>query len=119
MSTEKGKQAEDAVCRYLERQNYQVLERNQRLGRGELDIIAFKDDILVFVEVKGHKQRDSSLLAMHPDKCDRFVSAANVWLGLHETYAQYQCRFDLVIVTPRKISLMPAHIEHLVDVIRL
>ena len=119
VSTEKGKKAEDAACRYLKRHGYKILDRNRRLARGELDIVALKADILVFVEVKAHKQRDSSLLAMHADKCERIVSAAYVWLALHESYANQQCRFDLIVVTPRKPALLPAAIEHMLDVIRL
>ncbi len=119
MSTQKGKKAEDASCAYLKKNGYKILERNKRLGRGELDIVALDDDVLVFVEVKAHQQRDASLWAMHPDKCERFVSAANVWLGLNQDYASYQCRFDLMIVTPRKVAWFPHHIEHMLDVIRL
>jgi len=119
MSTEKGKKAEDITCRYLKRHGYEILDRNRRLARGELDIVAFKDDILAFVEVKAHQQRDSSLLAMNPDKCQRFVSAAQAWLGLHQSYADAQCRFDLVLVTPRQLNVLPARVEHMLDVIRL
>lgn len=119
MSTAKGKKAEDAACRYLKRHGYKIVDRNRRLSRGELDIVATQGGILVFVEVKAHQQRDTSLLAMHPDKCQRFISAAKTWWGLHELYAQHQCRFDLILVTPRTIKLLPAKIEHMLDVIRL
>ena len=119
VSTEKGKKAEDAACRYLKRHGYEILDRNRRLARGELDVVAVKEELLVFVEVKAHKQRESSLLAMNPVKCERFISAAKTWLGLHEVYANFQCRFDLIIIKPRKISLLPSEIEHMQDVIRL
>ncbi|MDX8382804.1 MAG: YraN family protein [Ghiorsea sp.] len=119
MSTAKGRAAEEAACRYLERHGYSIIEQNRRLGRGELDIVASKADILTFVEVKAHQRRESSLLAMHHDKCQRMVSAAQTWLGLHDEYAHFQCRFDLIIVTPRKPALLPAHVEHMLDVLRL
>ena len=119
MSTAKGKQAEDAACKYLEKQGYQVVERNRRLGRGELDIIATLDDILAFVEVKGHQHRTSSIEAMHYDKQQRMVSAAQTWLGQHPDYMNHQCRFDLVIVTPSPIKILPPNIEHIHDIIRL
>ncbi|MDX8387096.1 MAG: YraN family protein [Ghiorsea sp.] len=119
MSTKKGKEAENAACRYLKRHGYTVLDRNKRLGRGELDIVAIQAETLAFIEVKAQKDRESSLASMHTDKCERFISAANTWLGLHDQYAQYQCRFDLIIVVPRNIPLMPPEIEHMMDVIRL
>jgi len=119
MSTRQGRQAEDAACRYLKRQGYHVIDRNCRLGRGELDIVALKGDILVFVEVKAHRKRAFSLQAMHQDKQERVVSAAQAWLGLHPQYASYQCRFDLLMVVPAKLPLMPQSMEHMRDIIRL
>ena len=123
MSTAKGRAGEEDACRYLKRHGYIIIEQNCRLGRGELDIVASKGDILTFVEVKSHQHRESSLLAMHQGKCRRMVSAAQTWLGLHDEYSHFQCRFDLMIVTPRKPSLLtpllPAHVEHMQDVLRL
>lgn len=43
---------ENAACRYLEKKGYKIIERNFRKGYGEIDIIAVKDNILVFAEVK-------------------------------------------------------------------
>jgi len=119
MSTAKGKAAEDAACQYLQKKGYTILDRNRRLGRGELDIVASLEDILAFVEVKGHQQRRSSLEAMHQGKQQRMVSAAQTWLGQHPDYVNYQCRFDLVIVTPSSMKILPPTIEHLRDIIRL
>lgn len=119
MSTAKGKQAEDKACAYLQKQGYQILARNQRLGRGELDIIALDKDVVVFVEVKGHKSRESSLDAMHADKQKRLISAAQTWLGMHAEFAQHQSRFDLLMVTPASLKLLPPKIEHMQDIIRL
>ncbi|MDQ7003613.1 MAG: YraN family protein [Ghiorsea sp.] len=119
MSTAKGKKAEDTACKYLEKQGYQIVERNKRLGRGELDIVVTLGDILAFVEVKGHQYRTSSIEAMHQDKQQRMVSAAQTWLGQHPNYMYHQCRFDLVIVTPSSMKLLPPKIEHIEDIIRL
>ena len=55
----KGWLAERYAARQLWALGYHVLERNVTIGRGELDIVAEKDDTLVFVEVKsGHKRPD-------------------------------------------------------------
>ena len=49
-----GKFGEDAACKYLEKNNYKIVERNFCCRQGEIDIVAFdiKNDELVFVEVK-------------------------------------------------------------------
>lgn len=118
MSTAKGKLAEDQAEAYLKRKGYAILARNARGGRGELDIVALHGDILAFVEVKAHKKRDSSLEALHADKCTRLKSAALAWIYKHAEYATLQCRFDLIILTPKRgLQLFP-RIEHLEDIFR-
>jgi len=101
MSTAQGQAGEERAARYLERRGFKILGRNIRLGRGELDIIACSEELLLFVEVKTHKSRESGLFAMHEDKCARLLSAAESWRASHVQYAHLQCRFDLIIVTPR------------------
>ena len=118
MSTEKGRKAEDAAASYLQRQGYSILDRNARGGRGELDIVAQAGDILSFVEVKAHKYRDASLEALHADKCERLRSAALAWLVKHPKYTTLQCRFDLIILTPRQGLVSWPKLEHLKDIFR-
>jgi putative endonuclease len=47
-----GKKGEDMAAEYLKKLNYEILERNYRAGRVEIDIIAKQNDELVFIEVK-------------------------------------------------------------------
>ncbi len=48
-----GRKGEDIAVKYLKRHGYKILDRNFRSKRwGELDIVATKDETLVFVEVK-------------------------------------------------------------------
>lgn len=47
-----GKIGEDIVCNYLQSNGYRVIDRNVYLLHGELDIVAVKQTILVFIEVK-------------------------------------------------------------------
>jgi len=119
MSTAKGRAAEDAAAKFLNKKGYLILDRNRRLGRGELDIVASLADILAFVEVKGHQQRTASIEAMHQEKQQRMVSAAQTWLGQHPEFANHQCRFDLIVVLPSNLKLLPPKIEHIEDIIRL
>ncbi len=43
---------EDIATAYLMRNGYEIIDRNWRIGDGEIDIIAKKENIIVFVEVK-------------------------------------------------------------------
>ena len=48
-----GKCGEDLASAFLQNKGYKIIERNFRFGRnGEIDIIAKKDDLVLFVEVK-------------------------------------------------------------------
>ena len=52
-NVEVGKKGEEIAAKYLKKHGYKVLEHNFRSKRwGEIDIVATKDDVLVFVEVK-------------------------------------------------------------------
>ena len=43
---------EDAACAFIQKKGYKILERNFRKSYGEIDIIAFHNKVLVFIEVK-------------------------------------------------------------------
>ncbi|MEI6057412.1 MAG: YraN family protein [bacterium] len=49
---EVGNLGEDIACLFLERKNYHIIERNYLKKWGEIDIVAVKDSILTFIEVK-------------------------------------------------------------------
>ena len=50
-----GAEGEQIASDYLESKGFKIIERNYRCKRGELDIIAMENDILVFVEIKTRK----------------------------------------------------------------
>ncbi|KXS45489.1 MAG: putative endonuclease [Candidatus Frackibacter sp. T328-2] len=54
---ELGKCGEEIATKYLKENSYQIVQRNYRCRFGEIDIIAYKDNYLIFVEVKT-KQND-------------------------------------------------------------
>ena len=56
-NTEKGRCGEDRAAAYLEEGGYKIIRRNFRSYRSEVDLIAVKDDEIVFVEVKARRSR--------------------------------------------------------------
>ena len=58
---ELGFLAENIVARYLEDGGYEILDKNYRKPWGEIDIIARKDDVVVFVEVKANSRATEGL----------------------------------------------------------
>jgi putative endonuclease len=55
-----GNEGEQAACEFLQREGYRILARNYTCSAGELDIIAFRDNCIVFVEVKTRAEDDAA-----------------------------------------------------------
>lgn len=55
---QKGNEYEERAVNILRENQYQILERNFRISQGEIDIIAEKGEMLVFIEVKYRKNRN-------------------------------------------------------------
>lgn len=53
-----GDIGEDAVCEYLKKIGYDIIERNFHSRYGEIDIIATKAEYMIFVEVKTRNNRN-------------------------------------------------------------
>lgn len=81
-STDRGHKAEKAAATYLEMRGYKIVERNWRRPRCEIDIIAEKDGVIHFVEVK-YRSSDAQgggLEAITASKLTRMRRAAWVWV---------------------------------------
>ncbi|MDQ6961379.1 MAG: YraN family protein [Mariprofundaceae bacterium] len=113
MSTKKGQEAEERASTYLKKHGYSIIGRNMRLARGELDIVATKKALLVFIEVKSRQHHDDALLSLTPQKCRRIKSAAQAFLVKHRQWQQHQCRFDAILIAPD----IENGIEHLEDIL--
>ncbi len=93
-----GDLGENMVCEFLQKNGYQILERNYTVRGGEIDIIAEKNDVIAFVEVKLRKEGAmvSGEEAITPAKKKHLIFAA-------ESYVSQQsvdkcCRFDVAAV---------------------
>ncbi len=53
LAQERGRAAEDLVCEFLIRKGFQVMERNCRIAKFEIDVVAEKDSEIHFFEVRG------------------------------------------------------------------
>lgn len=93
-----GKWGEDLTVEYLIKEGYAIVERNWRLNKLEIDIIASKGDIIAFVEVKTRRNADGMdpLTAMTPSKIRNLVNAANGYLRM--THTPLRPRFDVATI---------------------
>lgn len=97
---ETGAMGEQAAADYLLEKGYELLARNWHCRWGELDLVARKEDILAFVEVKTRKPGAmvSPLEAVNRTKQRKLIRSAQAYLmELGET--ELQPRFDVAAVT--------------------
>jgi putative endonuclease len=94
-----GRRAEDLACAHLSSIGFEILARNARVGRLELDVIARRGSLVVFCEVRS---RSSDRLmtpaqSIDPRKVARVRAAAVQWLRAARLGA-VQIRFDVASV---------------------
>lgn len=95
-----GKKGEDLAVAFLqEKCNYKILERNYRFGKEEIDIIAFDDNTLVFIEVKTRKNEvfENPINAINSKKIDKIKKVADYFL-FQKGFSDIECRFDAVLI---------------------
>lgn len=96
---ETGKRGEDLTIEHLERSGWMILDRNYQFERNEIDIVAYDNKAIVFIEVKTR----SSLRFGHPEesvdelKQSRIRKTAMAWL-YERKMEKSPVRFDVVSV---------------------
>ena len=98
LAYQKGVQAEDMAAQMFERKGFEILQRRYKTKYGEVDVIAAKEGLLVFAEVKARKTIEEALEAISAQARQRIQNAALYFLSTHEAYASYDMRFDVVAV---------------------
>ncbi len=102
-----GVYGEKVTADYLKNQGFIIFKRNYHSRFGEIDIIAEKDDLLLFVEVKTRSgdQMVSGREAVDFNKQNRIKATAGDFL--RKTKQEYKCRFDVseVTVKPNETGL--------------
>jgi putative endonuclease len=96
-----GKEGEDLAAEMLKEKGYEILERNYRYGKGEIDIIA-KDpdtDFTVFVEVKSRTNLEYGApeYAITKSKIRQLKKMAELYL-YDKNITEIDCRFDVVAI---------------------
>jgi putative endonuclease len=97
-----GAWGENKAAEYLGDHGYQILERNFRVWEGEIDLIAVKDEVIHFVEVKTRSSQrfGSPEESMHARKRSRLLRAGFCYLEQNfDENVSYQ--FDLVAIVCR------------------
>ncbi len=116
-----GNIGERCAAAYLRRHGYKILERNYVAGGHEIDIIAEKNGLVAFVEVKartlGHEnpREPRPASAVTAEKQAKIISAAAYYKNA--AAKDKRARFDIIEVYLKdtKFGKIPKEIKHLTD----
>jgi putative endonuclease len=111
-----GDRGENIASQFLEDNGYRIVQRNFRYSTfGELDIIAKKDGVLVFVEVKTYRTEEfgEPLLLVNRKKQEKIRKLAQIYM-LQKKIDDIDCRFDVIGIKSAKTGAdnSVTHIEN-------
>jgi len=106
-----GKNGEDEALRFLEAKGYEILQRNYRFKRSEIDLVANKEDLLIFIEVKVRSSNSYGFPEsfVSDNQIDRIMEAAEEyqyqknWMG--------NIRFDIISIEGKGSDLKITHFK--------
>ena len=107
-----GKEGEKLAFQFLQKKSYEIIKRNYRFRKSEIDIIAKKGTTLVFIEVKlrTHRAYGYPEEFVSEAQMDSIRTASEIFT---ETYTNYErIRFDIIAVQKHQNSYI---IDHFVD----
>jgi len=107
-----GVTAETRAAALLMAKGYRIAARRWRSPVGEIDIVARRGRLLIFVEVKARDRLEEAAEAITDRQRRRIVAAAEAWLARHPDDAGCDMRFDAILVAPRH---WPRHIAAAFD----
>lgn len=114
-SQKRGAKGERRAALYLRLHGYRIIERNWLFHRKEIDIIAKKGELLVFVEVKSRANMNgvAPQLSVTSEKRRNLITASKAYIAKHNIQ-QMVFRYDIIEVDlSKKLPLSGInHYEH-------
>jgi putative endonuclease len=127
MKQKVGKKGEEIATNYLKKKGYKILDRNYKfkipgdLQRGEIDIVAKKDDIVCFVEVKTLK---NSKIEIFPEekinfsKKRKLIFTAENWLIENKIPLDSKWQIDVISIQIKEDKIEISHFENAISDLR-
>ena len=103
MSLKIGLEAEERVVEFLIRNGYKIIKRNFHSKFGEVDIVAKKDEILNFFEVK-YSKKYNPIYRITPAKMQKIIKTIDYFFMINNSDDEYQ--ICAALVTPNGIEVI-------------
>ena len=112
-SRKDGYDAENKAVLFLRLKGYKILERNFKppcgTGAGEIDIIAQKHNVIIFIEVKKRNSFEIAAESVNEKVQARRIRGAEYFLMIHPELTEKEMRFDVILIAP---GHFPKHIQN-------
>ncbi|AGA64085.1 putative endonuclease protein [Liberibacter crescens BT-1] len=95
-----GLRAEFLSAIFLMLKGWKIMAFRHRNSFGEVDIIAFRQELVIFVEVKARSNVKDALNAVSYLSQERIRSAGKAWLATHKDFHAFSYRCDIIAVIP-------------------
>ena len=108
-----GNAGEQFVVSYLKKNGFTVCAQNYRKFFGEIDIIACKKNLYVFVEVKTRKSDAMPMgQLISTSKQDKIIKTAQTFMVENQLSRNNVCRFDVALVLKKDVDFSINYIEN-------
>lgn len=107
MSRAKGNIAEEKACSFLYDKGFTILEQNFYSRFGEIDIIATKENVLHFIEVKSGENYELAIQNITKSKIAKLIKTGYIYMKKNGFDGDFE--YDAVIVTPQEVI----HVENI------
>lgn len=106
-----GKKGEQLAVDFLLKNGYEIMERNYRFDKAEVDVMARKDDILAIVEVKTRSTTDfgNPQDFVKPKQIKNLVKAVDAYVTVNAL--DVEVRFDIVAIVKENGNYTIEHLE--------
>ncbi|CAN5627496.1 YraN family protein [soil metagenome] len=100
-----GKLGESMGVVYLAEIGYQVMEQNWRHSHWEVDVIATKDNVLHFIEIKTRRSKNFGMPEdkVGKKKIEHLIKAAEAYLYLHPEWQRIQFDILSILLIPNEL----------------
>jgi len=100
-----GKENEKLAEQFLKQSGYTILDKNFSSKFGEIDIIAKKGSLIIFVEVrsKSYNAFGKPFETINKSKIQKIINTAQIYISIKNLY-NYDIRFDVISIENQKIT---------------
>ena len=99
----RGRTSEYVAALFLMLKGYRIAALRYRTKLGEIDIVARKGDLAVFVEVKARRDEAGAVDAVSFAAQRRIRAASDLWLARQPDHARLSQRYDIVAIMPGRL----------------